>query len=66
MKESKQTKTEQQQNLKKRKKQRIPAEFKRLSNWRELLESDVEEETGKRQLERRQANQNKQTSQPKQ
>ena len=65
MKETIQTITDEQHNPKKRKEKRIPAELKRLSKWRELLETD-EEESGKRQLERKQANQNKQTNETKQ
>ena len=55
MKEYKQTKTDEQQNPKKRREKRIPAEFKRLSNWREIMESN-EEEIEKRRLERKQTN----------
>ena len=62
-KDDKQTKTDEQQNPKKRKEKKIPTEFKRLSNWRELIESD-EEETDKRRIERKQTNQPKQANTP--
>ena len=63
-KDDKQTKSDEQQNPKKRKEQKIPTEFKRLSNWRELMESDEEEETDKRRTERKQTNQQKQPKTP--
>ena len=57
--DAKQIKTNEQQNTKKRREKKIPAEFKRLANWRELLESEDEEENDKRR------NESKQTNQPK-
>ena len=63
--DDKQTETDEQQNPKKRREKRIPAEIKRPSNWRELMESDEEEEEiAKRRIERKQqTNQNNQTRQ---
>ena len=62
--DDKQTKTDEQQNPKKRREKRIPAEIKRPSNWKELMESDEEEEIAKLRIERKQqTNQNNQTRQ---
>ena len=58
-KDTKQIKTNEQQNTKKRREKKIPTEFKRLANWRELLESEDEEEIDKRRNERKQTNQPK-------
>ena len=63
-KDDKQTKTDEQQNPKKRREKRFPAEFKRLSNWRVLIESDKEEQTGIQRTERKQTNQPKQSNTP--
>ena len=58
-KDTKQIKTNEQQNTKKRVEKTIPTEFKRLANWREVLESEDEEEIDKRRNERKQTNQPK-------
>ena len=60
----KQAKIDEQQNPKKRKGKKIPTEFKHLSIWRELMESDDEEENDKRRTERKPTNQPKQPNTP--
>ena len=55
-KDIKQTKTNEQQNTKKRREKKVPTEFKRLANWRELLVSEDEEENDQRRNERKQTN----------